>query len=199
MRVIGGEFKGFPIRTPGGGGVRPTQGQVRQTLFDLLGPRVRGARVLDLFAGSGAVGLEALSRGAETITFVENNRGSLRCLRANVAALDVEERCRILAAPVAAALLNLEDAGATFEILFADPPYGSRPADWMARAARSGPGGLLAAGGTLVLEASRRAEPIEPVGGLERSRRHQVGDTVLEFYRWGGSNDGAQGDLPRDL
>ncbi|MBD3161398.1 MAG: 16S rRNA (guanine(966)-N(2))-methyltransferase RsmD, partial [Candidatus Eisenbacteria bacterium] len=185
MRVIGGEFRGRPLRAPRGGRIRPTQGHVRQVLFDVLGPSIQGARVLDLFAGSGAVGLEALSRGAETVTFVEKSPGSLRCLRANVSALDVQDRCRILAAPVEVGLRILNEAGATFGILFADPPYRSRPRDWMGKTAKRGPGGLLASDGLLILEASRRTDSLEAVGDLVRARRHRVGETVLEFYRWG--------------
>jgi 16S rRNA (guanine966-N2)-methyltransferase len=126
MRIIAGAFAGRTLTSPGGR-VRPTAEPVRGALLDALAPWLPGARVLDLFAGTGALGLEALSRGAATVDFIENGPPSLHALKANVAALKVRDRTRIFkrdALPFAAGL----SAGA-YSIAFADPPYGSRMLD----------------------------------------------------------------------
>jgi 16S rRNA (guanine966-N2)-methyltransferase len=127
MRIVGGKWKGRHLTSPGQGRVRPTAEQVRDAWLSALAEELKGARVLDLFAGTGALGLEALSRGARYADFVENGPGSLHALKANVAALRVRERTRIFkrdALPFAAAL----PPGA-YDVAFADPPYESRMLD----------------------------------------------------------------------
>ena len=128
MRIVGGKFAGWDLTSPNDFRVRPTAEHVRGALLDLLRDDVKGARVLDLFAGTGALGLEALSRGAERADFVEIRPSSLHALRANIAVLrGVRDRVRVFkrdALPFAAAL----DAGA-YDICFADPPYESRMLD----------------------------------------------------------------------
>jgi 16S rRNA (guanine966-N2)-methyltransferase len=127
VRIVGGKFAGRDLTSPNDFRVRPTAEHVRAAVLDLLQPHLADARVLDLFAGTGALGLEALSRGARTADFVETRPSSLHALRANVAALRLRERTRIFkrdALPFAAALL----AGA-YDIAFVDPPYGSRMLD----------------------------------------------------------------------
>ena len=127
MRIVGGKFAGRDLTSPNDFRVRPTAEHVRAALLDLLGDAVRDARVLDLFAGTGALGLEAISRGAQSADFVEFRPASLHALRANVAALRLRARTRIFkrdALPFAAAL----DAGA-YDVAFVDPPYGSRMLD----------------------------------------------------------------------
>ncbi len=127
MRIVAGKMAGRDLTSPNDFRVRPTAEHVRAALLDLLRAEVEGARVLDLFAGTGAIGLEALSRGAKSCDFVETRPASLHALRANVAALRVRERTRIFkrdALPYAAAL-----AEGSYDIAFADPPYGSRMLD----------------------------------------------------------------------
>src|SRR6478609_25933 len=127
MRIIAGKFAGRNLTSPADSRVRPTAEHVRGTLLDLLAPELPNARVLDLFAGTGALGLEALSRGARTADFVEYRPTSLHALRANIAALRVRERSRVFkrdAIPFAEAL-----APNSYDIAFADPPYGSRKLD----------------------------------------------------------------------
>jgi 16S rRNA (guanine966-N2)-methyltransferase len=127
VRIVGGKFAGRDLTSPNDFRVRPTAEHVRAAVLDLLQPHLADARVLDLFAGTGALGLESLSRGARTADFVETRPSSLHALRANVAALRLRERTRIFkrdALPFAAALL----AGA-YDIAFVDPPYGSRMLD----------------------------------------------------------------------
>jgi 16S rRNA (guanine966-N2)-methyltransferase len=127
VRIVGGKFAGRDLTSPNDFRVRPTAEHVRAAVLDLLQSHLADARVLDLFAGTGALGLESLSRGARTADFVETRPSSLHALRANVAALRLRERTRIFkrdALPFAAALL----AGA-YDIAFVDPPYGSRMLD----------------------------------------------------------------------
>ena len=127
MRIVAGKMAGRDLTSPNDFRVRPTAEHVRAALLDMLAPDVPGARVLDLFAGTGALGLEALSRGAASADFVETRPSSLHALRANVAALRVRDRTRVFkrdALPFAAAL-----EPESYEIAFADPPYGSRMLD----------------------------------------------------------------------
>lgn len=127
MRIVGGTFAGRDLTSPQGWRARPTAEHVRAALLDMLDADVKGARVLELFAGTGALGLEALSRGARTVDFIELMPDSLHALKANIAALRLRERTRVFkrdAIPFAAAL----DPD-SYDIAFADPPYGSRKLD----------------------------------------------------------------------
>jgi 16S rRNA (guanine966-N2)-methyltransferase len=126
MRLVGGTYAGHDLMSPGPR-VRPTSERVRTRWFEVLGPAIAGTSALDLFAGSGALGLEALSRGADTVDFVENGPASLHALKANIAALRLRGRTRVFkrdAIPFVDAL----DVGA-YDLAFADPPYGSRKLD----------------------------------------------------------------------
>ena len=127
MRIVGGKHAGRDLTSPNDARVRPTAEHVRAAMLDMLAPELKGARVLDLFAGTGALGLEALSRGARSADFVETRPSSLHALRANVAALRYLDRTRIFkrdALPFAAALRE-----GSYELAFADPPYESRMLD----------------------------------------------------------------------
>jgi 16S rRNA (guanine966-N2)-methyltransferase len=127
MRIIAGEFRGRRLRPPPGRRVRPTTDRVREAWFSIVGDAVVGARVLDLFAGSGALGLEALSRGAAHVTFVELAAPSLAALRANVAELGVEEQVAIRRAEALRFVAAL--GGLAYDLAFADPPYGTGQAE----------------------------------------------------------------------
>jgi 16S rRNA (guanine966-N2)-methyltransferase len=198
MRVISGDLRGRILKVPPGRDLRPTQGHVRQVLFDIVGEAIVGRRALDLFAGVGGLGIEALSRGAVEVCFVERDPGALRCLRENLESFGIADRARVLPISVEAGLKILEKENAGFAWIFADPPYRLDPATWMRRVARLGPGAVLDAKGTLVFETSRRRPAIERIESLERVRSHPAGETTLEFYRWGG-RDGTNGDLPGDV
>jgi 16S rRNA (guanine966-N2)-methyltransferase len=186
MRIISGDLKGRTLRTPPGRVLRPTQGHVRQVLFDVVGEEIHGARVLDLFAGVGAVGIEAVSRGAAEALFIERDATALRFLRENVEAMDLGERCRVLAVSVNVGLRILEEEEGAFRWIFADPPYGQRPELWIPHLAGPGPGGVLSPDGTLVLETSKRTTVEGKIGSLRRFRTHQVGETNLDFFGWEG-------------
>lgn len=126
MRIVGGIHAGRHLTSPGAP-VRPTPEAVRERALELVADEVRGARVLDLFAGSGALGLEALSRGAESVDFVENGSAALHALKANVAALRATKRCRVFKRDVLVWLAQVEEG--RYGVAFVDPPYGSRKLD----------------------------------------------------------------------
>src|SRR5581483_8211485 len=120
MRLSGGELRSRPIRVPRGRSIRPTPGRVREALFSILGDRVKDAHLLDLFAGSGAVGFEALSRGAAHVTFVERHAATAARIRASARNLGVAERTSVIALTVATAVRRLSGP---FHLVYADPPY----------------------------------------------------------------------------
>lgn len=179
MRIIAGEFRGRALKASGDRRARPTADRVREAWFSILGRALRGARVVDLFAGSGALGLEALSRGASRVDFVEVSKTSLAALRANVAALDVEDRVQIHRADA------LEFAGrlatGTFDVALADPPYKSDHALRLAELFRRQPFARL-----LAIEHAAR----QPVPGGET---RVYGDTALTFLRAAAAGPGVAG------
>jgi 16S rRNA (guanine966-N2)-methyltransferase len=177
MRIIAGTHKGRVLASPTWDGLRPTSDRLRETLFNVLGGEVAGATVLDVCAGTGAIGLEALSRGATRATCLESDGRAARLIAANAAHCGLENRCVIIRG-MAPQALTREHVGGPFDIVVLDPPYA---APWIGEAVTAA-GQLLAPGGLVVLEhASRRAAP-EPAGlRLERTRR--AGDSALSTYR----------------
>lgn len=137
MRIIAGELKGRRLRAPAGRRARPTADRVREAWFSILQPALPGALVLDLFAGSGALGLEALSRGARHVDFVETSAGSLRALTANVAELAVEERATIHREDAMRFAARLPEA--SYDVALADPPYDTDHAARLTRLFRMRP------------------------------------------------------------
>lgn len=123
LRLIGGSWKGRLLKTPKSASTRPTQGMLRGAVFNICQTQIEGARFLDLFAGSGAMGLEALSRGASHATFIEKNKEAARCIRENIHTFKAEEQTTLLVADVAGALASLEKKGMKFDIIYVDPPY----------------------------------------------------------------------------
>ncbi len=184
MRIIGGRFSGLRL-TPVGKGdagahLRPTTDRVRESLFSILeggrfGDAIGQAVVLDLFAGTGALGLEALSRGAQSVTFVENGRAALRILSANIAKTRAETSCRIIRRD--ARKLGPADA-APATLVFLDPPYGSEIGEKALEAAEKG--GWLAPGALVILEDAKAADPPE---GFEMIEAKRYGDTWITFLR----------------
>ena len=175
MRIIAGQFKGRRLKTPSWDGLRPTSDKLRETLFNILAPRIEGARVLDGYAGTGAVGIEALSRGAAHVTFVEQNRRAVALIEQNLAACGVQQGYTIDCGDVASALRRLP-AEARFDLILLDPPYDDdKVTDALAAAARR-----LADGGVLVLERATRCEPEVPEA-LTRVRDVKSGDSTLTF------------------
>jgi 16S rRNA (guanine966-N2)-methyltransferase len=188
MRIVAGRFRGRRLRGPVGPGLRPTSDRVRESLFAWLGA-LDGARVLDLFAGTGAVGLEALSRGAASVTFVEHAASSLALLHENLAGLGVGAEVSVRRGDAAAVVRRLGREGARFDLVFADPPYDSPEIERALCAVVEA--GVLAAGATLVVEGSRR-HPLPAVAGLRLLEERRYGDTVLRRLAGappGGSNE----------
>jgi 16S rRNA (guanine966-N2)-methyltransferase len=190
MRITGGELAGRKLRAPDGA-VRPTAERVREALFSMLAHRgaIAGARVLDAFAGSGALGLEALSRGAERAVFVEKARGAAKTLAANVAALQLEARARVVVRDCASALRTLASEGERFDLCFVDPPYASSLA--AQTLALLADGGLLSSQALVVAESDRRHAP-GPIPGLSLALERRYGDTLISLYELANrtANDG---------
>ncbi len=183
MRITGGQYGGRRIASPPGS-VRPTQDRVREAIFSSLADRIEGARVLDLFAGSGALGLEALSRGAAEVCWVEQDTRVLRTLRANLASLDATGagRARVVRADVQAFCRGGGGIDA-FDVVLADPPYRRGDAfswlDWLLESLPAS--GRLRPGGILVFEAGADEEPsIHPSWTLHRDK--QYGETRVMIY-----------------
>jgi 16S rRNA (guanine(966)-N(2))-methyltransferase RsmD len=179
VRVIAGHLKGRRLKAPDWSGVRPTSDKLRETLFNIVAPRIAGARVVDGYAGTGAVGIEALSRGARAVTFIDRDARALALVAANLRHCGVATGYTILPGDVAAVLTALGTAAA-FDLVFVDPPYGTDPAE--SSAALAAAGDRLAAGGLVVLERARREAAPERAGRLIRVRDVESGDSALSFY-----------------
>ncbi len=184
MKVLAGALKGRRLQTPRGRTTRPTADQVRIALMDTLMPRLPGARVLDLFAGAGGVGLEALSRGAAQATFVERDARALAALRENVVTLGVEAQARVERGDVRAAIERLAREGARFEIVFLDPPYDE--ALVTPTLERLGASDLVAPDGVVIAQHLTKAAPPAAIGVLAAFRTRRFGETTLTFFRPGG-------------
>jgi 16S rRNA (guanine(966)-N(2))-methyltransferase RsmD len=184
VRIIGGSAGGRRIRAPRGQATRPTADRVKEAIFNILGPPPEGARVLDLYAGAGALGLEALSRGAAAAVLVDEARAAVECVAANAAALGMTGRARVIRAPVRAALARLTAAGEPpFEWIFLDPPYAGDEAALALAALGGALAKLVAPGATVVVEHDRRHAPADLHGALAREDRRRYGDTEVSFYR----------------
>ena len=172
MRVIAGEFRSRRLKSIPGLATRPTPDRLRETLFDILAPRIPGATFLDAYAGTGAVGIEALSRGASHAWFLERGHAALVTLRANIQALGVEARATIVTGPVA---ITLPRYGA--DIVFLDPPYEQAGEYALALAALADNPPLL-----VVVQHSKRFALADAHGPLIRTRLLQQGDNALSFF-----------------
>jgi len=170
---------------PPGGKVRPTGDRVREALFDILGPSVEGARVLDAFAGSGALGLEAASRGARSVTFLERDRRVLAVLQRNVMDLGVESRCHLVPGRIETPF-RTRIPGAPFDLVLADPPYDDPVRVRFLRDLSAST--VLAEFARVVVERDRRSAAAEEgLGSLVLERCARYGRTCLDFYRWKGA------------
>lgn len=177
MRIVGGEARGRTLHAVPGSTTRPTADRVRQSLFDVLGQRCDGLLVLDLYAGTGALALEALSRGAAAATLVEKDAKACAAIQRNVAELGFGARCTLLRDDVGRALGRLR--GQSFDLVFSDPPYALQAAQATLEAAAP----LLAPGGRLVLEMDKR-EAL-PSGPLPIADERLYGDTRVAIFGQG--------------
>lgn len=180
-RIISGRGKGRRLKSPKGDRTRPTGARVKQTLFDILAPELPGCRFLDAFAGGGAVGLEALSRGAGHVVLLDISRDAVRVMRENAEAVGGGGAVEVFHQDARVALPALADAGQRFDIVFLDPPYDSPLYEpLLEELAR---GRLLAEEGLVVAEHFHKRQLPERIGRLEHTRSVRVGDHRLSFYR----------------
>lgn len=179
MRVIAGTLKGRRLKTPTWDGLRPTSDRLRETLFNVLAPRISGARVLDGYAGTGAIGIEALSRGAAHVTFIEQDRRATQLIEHNLAHCGLSEGYAIIRAPVQRGIQSLsgDSAVAPFNLVLLDPPY-DEPAEQAMRAMET----VVAPGSLVVLEHARRTPVPVRVGACVLRRDLISGDSALAFY-----------------
>jgi 16S rRNA (guanine966-N2)-methyltransferase len=180
MRVIGGTHRGRRLRTVGGLAVRPTSDRLRETLFNILAPRIDGSRFLDICAGSGAVGIEALSRGATEATFIERSGHACAVIEANLAALGITSEATTINRDAAAALKRLEQEAKQFEVVFFDPPYASEIYSQVMR--QLGSGNLLSGGALVIVEHRLKTPPEPEYGRLRICREVKQGESALAFY-----------------
>jgi len=185
MRIIAGSLRSRSLEAPPGLSTRPTSDRLRETLFNVLAPRIEGAALLDLYAGSGAVGMEALSRGAARVAFVERAPAALKVLRGNLQRLGIAAGFRIHSAAVAAWIRRAAAAPKPerYEVVFLDPPYDAAE-EYAATLGLmcDSAAGLLADGAVVIAEHRRKDVLEDCYGALERTRILKQGDAALSFY-----------------
>ncbi len=181
MRIIAGQFRGLHLKTLKGDRLRPTTDQMRETLFDVLG-NIEGKSFLDAYAGSGAVGLEALSRGARPVALIESHRPAAALIRENLQRLHVESGFQVLQSAFSAGLVKLAQAGTRFAYVFLDPPY-SEIAEYHRSLRELGRSSLLLPDARVIVEHSRYCLLEPRYGALIQTRLLRHGDSQLAFYR----------------
>lgn len=182
MRVIAGKYRSRRLTAPQGVETRPTSDRLRETLFNVIGPAIEDSVWLDLFAGSGAVGIEALSRGARSVYFVESGQRAVRAIRANLAALKIEEGFEVVERDVSLALRMLDSQAVACDFCFLDPPYRER-GDYEQALGFLSQSRMLTPESLVIAEHDKHFDPGEAFGALRRARILRQGDAVLSFYR----------------
>jgi 16S rRNA (guanine(966)-N(2))-methyltransferase RsmD len=186
MRIIAGSYRSLALQAPQGLATRPTSDRLRETLFNVLTPQIEGVAFLDLYAGSGAVGLEALSRGAAQADFVERAPAALKILRGNLEKLGISAGFRIHSAAVGAFLRRASASASKpvrYDVVFLDPPYDAAEEYERTLGLLGGSAAGLLADGAMVIAEQRRKERLEArYGALERTRLLEQGDAALSFY-----------------
>jgi len=180
MRVIGGIHRGRTLRTVAGLAVRPTSDRLRETLFNIIATRVKGSRFLDICAGSGAVGIEALSRGAKAATFIDSSRNASAVIKANLASIGMAQEATIINLDAVASLGRLDRESKQFEIVFFDPPYDSKLYPQVMK--ELGSGNSLAPAALVVVESRLKTPPATEYGRLQIFREVKQGESALAFY-----------------
>ncbi len=177
MRIIAGIARGRRIESPAGWSTRPTLDRVRESLFNILAPRVPGAAFLDLFAGTGANGLEALSRGAVRAVLVDNDPAALAVIRRNTTLCGFTDTAQCLRLDLPT---GLDRIPGPFDLVFADPPYAYTQAEALLEGLATH--NLVAPGGRIIYESARKTPPPDILGRWTLFRRAEYGDTALSFY-----------------
>jgi 16S rRNA (guanine(966)-N(2))-methyltransferase RsmD len=182
MRVIAGIFRSRTLAAPRGLDTRPTSDRLRETIFNVLAPRIEGAVFLDLYAGSGASGIEALSRGAKQAVFVEKAAPAIAAIRTNLKALDIRSGYQLEAHSVLRSLKRFEEQEQLFDIVFLDPPYDDAGEYTLSLGLLGNSAAILAPDAVVIAE-HRRKQPLEETyGRLRRYRLLEQGDAALSFY-----------------
>jgi 16S rRNA (guanine(966)-N(2))-methyltransferase RsmD len=192
MRVIAGKFRGRPLRSLSGIDIRPTSDRLRETLFNVLTAgnpaALEGTVWLDLFAGTGAVGIEALSRGAMEVIFVETAARAANLIERNLKSLEIAERYTILREDLSGVLWRLKKEHVAADVVFLDPPYRMQEAYQQTLAALAD-SSLVWAMSLVIAEHEKKFDPGEEFGSLRRTRKLVQGNAALSFYRIGGQPD----------
>jgi len=175
---VAGKFRGRKLFSPRGLDIRPTSDKVREALFSMLGTRVPGAHVLDLFAGSGALGLEALSRGAHRAVFVDQSPGAVELIKKNISLCRAEAQSQVILGSCENAVKRLQSAGDVFHVIFLDPPYGKGHGEKNLVLLKR----LLHGEGLAVVETHVRDGMNERLDGWLRTKERKYGDTLISMY-----------------
>jgi 16S rRNA (guanine(966)-N(2))-methyltransferase RsmD len=181
VRIIGGQGRGRRLKAPKGSATRPTGDRVKQSLFDILTPRIAGARFLDACAGAGGIGLEALSRGAARVVFVDTDRAAIAAINENLEALGAPAEVQVFRQDVRMVLATLADTGVRFDIVYLDPPYDSPLYEEVLE--QIGRTGVLRPEGLVVAEHFHKRALPATIGGLVHTREVRIGDHRLSFYQ----------------
>ena len=181
MRIIAGSHKGQRLLTPMTHDVRPTSGRVKEALFSILGDRIVGATFLDLCAGTGAIGIEAMSRGAERVVFVESDVDSLRLLQTNLNRCGLSEGAEVYAGDARSYLLHASHQAEAFDIVFADPPYRDDSVNTLLP--MLGQSAMIRSHTVVILEHPTTTQIPLQVGALNRARQYRYGDTSLPLFQ----------------
>src|SRR5690348_15779347 len=180
MRVIAGSHRGRRLSGPRGISLRPTSDKVREALFSILGPRIPGCRFLDLYAGTGAVGIEALSRGASVVTFVESDPTAVQIMRKNLTACGLLDQADVCPRSTESFLRDRRSWNGPYDVVFADPPYADQKA--VEIVLRSWSLGIPSADAVMFIEQSARVQPPPAAEQVRLMRRYEYGDTSLLVY-----------------
>ncbi len=173
MRILSGIYKNRILKAPKGEKTRPTLAKVRGSVFDILQNQIHNTSFLDLFAGSGSIGIEALSRGAKSATFVEKDRAAASCIRDNLKALQID--ARLFQTDAASSIKRLIKEGLIFDIIYIDPPYALEITPILEKASE-----LLSEGGMIILEQGKNTKIETPL--LKKTDERSFGDTLLFFF-----------------
>lgn len=182
MRIISGRLRGRKLTAPKLRSLRPTSDMAREALFNILGERIVGSHFLDVCAGVGTVGLEALSRGAEKVVFIERNAACIAALRDNIARCECERQAKVMHSDALSALRRLAKASEKFDVIFADPPYDEQQLTMKLLRWFSENANLLKDGGLVIIQHSVKQFLPTECGLLKLAKRHRVGETAFSFY-----------------
>lgn len=194
MRVIAGIARGRQLKAPPGMKTRPITDRIKESLFNIITPGIEGSMMLDLFAGSGSVGIEALSRGAERVTFVDNDREAVKTIKINLEKCRFSEYSEVLFRDVFRAIELLQRRGLFFDYIYIDPPF-TRENIFHPVLNALAEAGLLQEKGYIIIRAPRKMELPRMLEGLGRYRLNHYGESSLHFYRHNKEVQGNDGDI----